>query len=76
MSDWQAALKQILDEKEKDAASVKVTTSESPERPWGKKSKGRGALPLMRPIPRTYYKIEVEDDGPPIRNWRRSPMER
>ena len=76
MNDWQASLKKILDEKEKEVVAVEVAASESPERPWGKKSRGRGALPLMRPVPRTYHKIEVEDDGPPVRNWRRSPMER
>ena len=76
MNDWQVALKKILDEKEEDAAAAETVAPESPERPWGKKSRGRGALPLMRPVPRTYHKTEIDDDGPPVRNWRRSPMER
>ena len=74
MNDWQRVLKQVLDEKEKAEQTIKAEGQ--PTRTWGKKNRGRGALPLLRPrLQVRSHPVEI-DDGSEIHNWRRSPMER
>lgn len=77
MNDWQAALKAVLDKMdEKDERKPELSIKVSPAEGSRKKNRGRGALPLLKPTPRTHRKIVFEDDELPVRNWRRSPMER
>ena len=40
MSDWQAVLKKVLDEKEKEDEAIEVVAPETLVRPWGKKNRG------------------------------------
>ncbi len=79
MNDWQIALKVVLDKLDKkDELKLRRIPNKStlPENLNCSKNRGRGSLPLLRSIPRTHHRIVIEDDEPPVRNWRRSPMEK
>ena len=76
MNDWQADLKVMLDKMDKENQQKPELPIKVLPKSLRKKNHGRGTLPLLRTTPRTYHKVEIEDDGPSIHNWRRSPMER
>ncbi len=77
MNDWQAALKKALKELEvKQAQAIEISDETSEQPIHRKKHRGRGALPLLRNQSRKHRRNLEEDDGPPIHNWRKSPMER
>jgi len=78
MNDWRAQLadlkRLVAEEEAKVDTTVEVTEEPKPKRV--KRNRGRGALPLLRPEPKRYRVGVVVDSGPPVHNWRRSPMER
>ena len=75
MNDWRAQLAELKRSVVEVDTAAEVFEESKPKRV--KRNRGRGALPLLRPEPKRYRaEVVVEGGGPPVHNWRRSPMER